>query len=136
MAMQHPLRPERQPTAGNQNVVTNRAVGPQFDQRNTEMTDDSVVVHLQRIAVDLEYDHNLPDPIKVILNALRETRPEAASEQIVLAIRRAITELELRVAAVNGWYLKYDETDPRWQWLELMKDHIILLGEAQLSVKA
>jgi hypothetical protein len=49
-------------------------------------------------------------------------------------MRRAQTELELRVTAVNGWCLNYDITDPRWPWLERMKGHIFILGEAAVNV--
>jgi hypothetical protein len=98
------------------------------------VSDDSLIVHLQRIAVDLEYDHESPNPVGIIINALRETRPEATPRQLLTAMRRAETELKLRVTAVNGWYIDYDIADPRWRWLELMKDHIFLLGEAQLNV--
>jgi hypothetical protein len=98
------------------------------------MTDESLILDLQRIAVDLEYDHESPDPIGILIDALREARPEASHSQLLTAMRRAITELELRVTAVNGWDLNYDIEDPRWRWLELMKEHIFLLGEAQINV--
>lgn len=53
-----------------------------------------------------------------------------------MAIHRAETELELRVTAVNGWCLDYDVTDPRWQWLERMKCHVVDLHEASLNTGA
>src|ERR1700745_3793171 len=86
--------------------------------------DDDPITQLQQIALDFDYDHDVPDPVGVIIDALRKARPDATPEQLLTAILRAETELELRVTAVNGWRLEYDIMDPRWQWLEQMKCHL------------
>jgi hypothetical protein len=103
-------------------------------KRKDELVSDAnLITDLQRIAADFDYDHDVPDPTEFTC-ALRKARPQASPEQLLIAIRRATTELEVRVTAVNGWYIDYDITDPRWQWLERMKCHIFDLGEAALNI--
>jgi hypothetical protein len=106
------------------------------------MSDADVITHLQQIALNFDYDHDVPDPVGIIIDALRKARPEASREQLLTAIRRAEIELTLRVTAVDGWphdggdgpYLKYDIADPRWEWLERMKSHIYYLMETTVNI--
>jgi len=69
-----------------------------------------------------------------ILRTLRRAYPEATREQLIIAIKRAQTEIDLRITAVNGWHLGYDITAKRWEKLERMKVHSCFLYEAILNV--
>src|SRR5207253_10395012 len=69
-----------------------------------------------------------------ILRTLRRAYPEAKREQLIIAIKRAQTEIDLRITAVNGWHLDYDITDKHWEKLERMKVRSCFLYEAILNV--
>jgi hypothetical protein len=61
--------------------------------------------------------------------------PEATREQLIIAIKRAQTEINLRITAVNGWHLDYDITDKRWEKLERMKVHSMPIGLTPKNTK-
>jgi hypothetical protein len=83
--------------------------------------------------MDFDWDED-EDVVIRILRTLRRAYPEATREQLITAIKRAQTELHLRITAVNGWHLDYDITDKRWEKLERMKVHSSFLDEAILNV--
>ena len=79
-----------------------------------------VVTALQLLAMDVDWDED-EDVVLRILRTLRRAYPEATREQLIIAIKRAQTEIDLRITAVNGWHLDYDITDKRWEKLERIK---------------
>ena len=67
------------------------------------MKDAKVVTALQLLAMDFDWDED-EDVVLRILRTLRRAYPEATREQLIIAIKRAQTEIDLRITAVNGWH--------------------------------
>ena len=65
------------------------------------MNDAKVVTALQLLAMDVDWDED-EDAVLRILRTLRRAYPEATREQLIIAIKRAQTEIDLRITAVNG----------------------------------
>jgi hypothetical protein len=97
------------------------------------MTRAKFVTALQLLAMDFDWDED-EDVVLRIVRTLRQAYPEATPEQLITAMKRARTEIELRITAINGWHLDYDITDKRWEKLERMKAHSCFLDEAILNV--
>ena len=97
------------------------------------MNEAKVVTALQLLAMYLDWDED-EDGVLRILSTLRRAYPEATREQLIIAIKRAQTEIDLRITAVNGWHVDYDITDKCWEKLERMKVHSCFLYEAILNV--
>ena len=97
------------------------------------MTRAKFVTALQLLAMDFDWDED-EDVVLRIVRTLRQAYPEATPEQLITAMKRVRTEIELRITAINGWHLDYDITDKRWEKLERMKAHSCCLEEAILNV--
>ena len=94
------------------------------------MNGAKIVTALQLLAMDVDWDED-EDAVLRILRTLRRAYPEATREQLITAIKRAQTEIDLRITAVNGWHV---DTDKCWETLERMKVHSCFLYEAILNV--
>ena len=97
------------------------------------MNDAKVVTALQLLAMDVDWDEDEDAVLRILLTLSLWVCPSQRA-QLIIAIKRAQTEIDLRITAVNGWHLDYDTTDKRWEKLERMKVHSCFLYEAILNV--